>query len=101
MLLYLAFVLSKGDDVSSLIPSRCIINCLDVLVRSCLRITRSQHAHARIAQPVIGIAGYEMPCRPIGSCARSLAVPLQSVVETFDQSFSVEGLGQETGGSRL
>ena len=58
-------------------------------------------AHARIAQPVIGIAGYEMPCRPIGSCARSLAVPLESVVETFDQSFSVEGLGQETGRPRL
>ena len=42
-----------------------------------------------------------MPRRPIGSFARSLAVPLQSGVEAFDQSFSVEGFGQETGRSRL
>jgi hypothetical protein len=39
--------------------------------------------------------------QPIGSNARSLAVSLQSGVEAFDQSFSVEGLGQETGRSRL
>ena len=30
VLRYFAFVLSKGDDVSSLILSRCVINCLDV-----------------------------------------------------------------------
>src|SRR5438477_7247757 len=37
----------------------------------------------------------------IGSFARWLAAPLQSGIEAFDQSFSGEGLGQETARSRL
>jgi len=100
VLLYLAFVLSKGADITSLIPSRSTINLSRCLVRSSLRITCSQHVHARGTHPLIGIAGCEMPRQPIGSFAGSLAMPLQSGIEAFDQSFSGEGLGQETGRSR-
>ena len=46
-LLYLAFMLSKGDDVSSLIPSLSIINLSRCLVHSSLRIIRSQPVLAR------------------------------------------------------
>jgi hypothetical protein len=46
---YLAFMLSKGDDVSSLIPSLSIINLSRCLVHSSLRIIRSQPVHARNA----------------------------------------------------
>lgn len=39
--------------------------------------------------------------RPTVSLAGSAAMPPQSRVEAFDQSFPVEGLGQETSCSRL
>src|SRR5438067_1697869 len=38
---------------------------------------------------------------PTRSFARCVAVPLQGGVEAVDQGFSGEGLGQETGRSRL
>jgi hypothetical protein len=38
---------------------------------------------------------------PAGSFARCIAVPLQGGIEAVDQGFSGEGLGQETGRSRL
>jgi hypothetical protein len=57
--------------------------------------------HARRTHSLIGIAECETPRQPIGSNARSFAVSLESGVEAFDQSFSIEGLGQETGRPRL
>jgi hypothetical protein len=115
VLLYLAFVLSKGDDVSSLILSRAIINSSQCLVRSSLRITRLQHGHALVDHLHTVAFLYFVRRRrtdrhsrrtrchgsPIVSFARSLAVPFQGCVEAFDQRFSAERLGQETGRSCL
>ena len=44
VLRYVAFVLSKADDASSLVSSPSIINSSRCLVRSSLRITRQQRA---------------------------------------------------------
>jgi hypothetical protein len=110
VLLYLAFVLSKGDDISSLIPSRAIINSSQCLVRPSLRITRSQHVHAlvehRYTVTFSHFSRYRRTDRHlrrtrcyaslIASFARSLAVPFQSCVKAFDQRFSAKRLGQET-----
>jgi hypothetical protein len=110
VLLYLAFVLSKGDDVSSLVPSRAIINSSQCLVCSSLRITRSQHVHALVEHRYTVTFLHFVRCRRpdrhsrrtrchaslITSFARSLAVPFQGCVKAIDQSFSAEWLDQET-----